>query len=154
MRAFDGTRAKARRRWAATDAVAVPCASGSWVTVSGFDTAFPGFSTTEIQGSGLWSYSTLITALVDCWIDVSLYVEMANSATGRRGARIAMDGVDSGGVGQGNFQSAVSAGPMRLGARYTGPLAATHTLTPQVFQDSGASLNLTWRQLTIKATAL
>lgn len=143
------------RKWAAYTNSDTSIASGSWVTVSGYATAFPGFPSVEIVAppSSPFTYgSGVITATVNIWVTVHFYAELANNATGRRGIRLAMDGNDTESPGDGFFGPALSASPMRLSAVYDGPLAAGHTLTTQIYQDSGAGLNVTHRSLSIDAT--
>lgn len=154
---FDGRRSPARYRRAFATGDTQAISSGAWSTIGGYSTSFPGFSSSVfgVPDGVVATYGLgVITANVDCWIEVKFYCELGSSSTGRRGARIAMDGANTNGVNAANFQAAVTADPMRLEAYYLGPLAATHTLTVQVYQDSGGSLNLTWRQLVIDATAL
>ena len=154
---WDGRRTPARYRYAATGPQDTGLGSGTWVTIGGYSVPFPGFSSETIEGTSgvvVTHVNGVITANVNCWIDVAFYGEIDNDATGRRGARIMMDGVGTDSVNSANIQAAVTATPMRLSARYVGPLAAGHTLTVQAFQDSGSSLNLTWRQIVIDATAL
>lgn len=131
--------------------------SGAWYTLSGFASTLPGFSSTVMEdgGSDPVSYASGdITANTDVWIDVDLYLEIANNTTGRRGIRITMDGVDSGQGLSANFQSALSASPMRLHAHYSGPLAAGHFLRLQGYQDSGATLGTPIRELRFTARPL
>lgn len=152
---FDGRRSP-RYRFASSGAQDTGLGSGSWVTIGGYNTAFPGFSSETIEGTSgvvVTHVNGVITANVNCWIEVEFYGELASSSSGRRGARIAMDGNDLEGVNAGTINPA-AAGTTRLQAHYVGPLAATHTLSVQLFQDSGGSLNLTWRQIVIDAAAL
>lgn len=145
-----------RHSWAAyINSGSVP--TGTWHTLSGFNTAMPGFPSTTIEanGSSPVSYSLgKITASTDVWIDVDLYVELANNSTGRRGIRIAYDGADSGGGLSANFQSALSAAPMRLHTHYSGPLKTDHFLELQAYQDSGGSLSTQIRSLRYTARPL
>lgn len=132
--------------------------NGAWTTVSGYDTPFNGFGSINIhnaeEGNPVAYSLGQIVASSSVWIDVMFYVEMANSATGRRGIRITRNGVDSANEMDANFQAAVSATPMRLGTTYHGPLFSGQNLTLQVFQDSGAALSMSWKQLSFRAKAL
>lgn len=150
---------KGRRRWASYTTNAQSIGNGAtsgWVTLTGFNTSFPGMPSQDVTVlAGLAEYSTgVITASVNVWISATLYIELPNNSTGRRGLRFMMDAIDSGGVGNGFFGPSLSASPMRMTATYNGPLAAGHTLTMQAYQDSGGALSCTLRAISFEATRI
>lgn len=155
--ALNGQPEYGRRRWAAySTATTAHGSDNSWVTIAGFDTPFPGFSTTEVDQPAVSPFtygSGVITALVSGWIQVHFSIEFANDTTptgGRKGVRIR--GSNHGGSNQpsASFQAqVVEASPQPLETSYSGPLAAGETLTVQAFQQSGGSLNITYRGLTV-----
>jgi len=136
-------------RYAAYSTATLAIPSGTWTTVGGYSTAFTGMAGTESGTTGIASYALgVVTATVECDVDVTFSVVWTGS-TNRRGIRITMDG------GNNTTPQASTLGAATtnttMAQQYTGPLAAGHTLEMQVYQDSGASLDITHRVLSVRA---
>lgn len=141
-------------RWAAYVIGNQAVANSSWSTIAGYNTAFTGMPSIESGRTGLASYGLgVITATVNVDVDVTFSVVWAASAVGRRGIRITMDGGNNTTPMASTLVDAVSGGPTSA-QNFSGPLAAGHTLEVQVYQDSGASLDITYRSLSVRATRI
>lgn len=136
-------------RWAAYSTATLAIPSGTWTTVSGYSTAFTGMAGIESGTTGIASYGLgIITATVECDVDVTFSVVWTGS-TNRRGIRITMDGGNNTTPQASTLEPATT--NTTMAQHYSGPLAAGHTLELQVYQDSGASLDLTHRVLSVRA---
>lgn len=123
---------------------------GGWTLLAGFNTAFAGFSGTNVGASNLTSYSGgILTANFDVWIDCMIQVIWdGNNTTGRRLMRITYDNTNNT-VGQAysTMYPATNSPPGQT-VTWSGPVAQGHTIAFHAFQDSGGSLNVSQRVFT------